>query len=292
MRPRNPISLVAQAAARAPVALALLFVAWSFLCPPPAQAALIDDFATPNFDNYDDAGILAVPGYSAWFDQVVGSPKFRQDDGSALGQRDIWLKVPDHNSPRLLSSLVAVGSSDAFGYDPLLSFASQQPGAEFCIQYDGVDNESDYDYTNGLHDAEGLGGLDLRAGSSDDAFRITFGYVDAGSVSPGMMEMRILVKGNGGQTATYTTDVAENPNSFEHYVYFSDFTFSAGADVTLFDSVDSLAFHFNEGATPVPNLDFALTEISTVPEPASLLMALGVIVGLLGVRRRRGPVVA
>jgi hypothetical protein len=289
----NSNSLSALAAVGACCALMVGPLGWGTSTAAGAHV-LIDDFSAPYFTQNADAGLLMVPGHPDWPEWGHGSgsndsPKYRQDDlegdlGEYMLQRDMWLKVPDPSSPRLLSALVATGSNES--YPAMLDFASQAPGAEFCIQYDGFDDESEHDFTNGLNNAQALGGLDLTDGGLNDAIEIAFHYLDAGTIQPETMSLKIVITGESGGEAVFTDAIGESPDPFDYTIAFEDFTFNSGT-ADLFTEVSSITIGFNETA-PVPNLDFALTSIAAVPEPSSaILVAIGLLTGMAFVSRGR-----
>jgi hypothetical protein len=122
------------------------------------------------------------------------------------------------------------------------------------LTYDGVGNV-------------GLGGVDLITASVNNRFELSFVGADA-QPTTGLGIVITVTSNSGSSTASATAP--NQQSAFVVPVPFSSFVGSAN-----FSAVNSIVVQFN-GANQTPNIDFELTGITAVPEPASVaMMALG-----------------
>jgi hypothetical protein len=140
-----------------------------------------------------------------------------------------------------------------------------------------------------------LADFDLTDGGTNDRFRLEFDYIDAGGTDSEDLHFEVVVKGDDGAWAHFSADIPQSQDAPLTYdAFFDAFTFHDGADASLFTAADSLSFYFNHGVAmpaednPPLDVDFRLTDVMAIPEPAMTAMLLGgLLVGLM-FRRRRG----
>jgi len=227
-----------------------------------ASAGLI---VIDNFDFPDPADVIVIA-------DINSNPTVRQydDPGILGGQRDLMVEVADGSGPMSFLGMVGQG---------LFVFGSAFPGSTATLQYDGIDDETG---APGLE--QGTGALFDLIGTSigpDEGILIKFNALDTGPTS-GVMDIAITLTSELG-TATYTGDVEDNPNSFDFFVHFNEFTASPGFS---FNEVKSMEVVFNSLARQ--DIDFELTLLAVTPEPTSGLLALmGSLGGWALIRRKR-----
>ena len=170
-----------------------------------------------------------------------------------------------------ISAAGIIGYETVYGNGLLQVATFGQPGTYVIAQYDG----RDVDLADQLVDSEDLGPVDLTDGGTNTKFRLRFNSVDGGNATS--LELSITVVGGGSSsTAVQGLAVPEASNPFDFDVPFADFPNSA-----LLASAESITLKFNALATPVPNVDFELDSVEAIPEPATLVMLLGLGVSML-----------
>jgi hypothetical protein len=124
----------------------------------------------------------------------------------------------------------------------------------------------------------GLGGFDLTSGNSNNRFEFKFAGSDA---QPTLgLEFVVTVTSNSGSSTASATAI-NSQSDFTINVPFSNFSGSAN-----FSAVNSIVVQFN-GVNQTTDIDFELTGIHAVPEPASVfMMTLGGALICIQVARR------
>lgn len=138
----------------------------------------------------------------------------------------------------------------------------------FGLDYDGIGEETGgEEFVRG----PGLGGLDLSAYD-----RIRFAFLENDQDLQLTVQFRTFTRGMS--FGTFTVPASHTPFTFD--VFFDGLDRRGqGAD---FSQIERITLFFDG----LPSADFALQDIQTVPEPATLT-ALAVAVGLLAARRRK-----
>ena len=196
----------------------------------------IDDFSDP--DPEDDFFISAIDT----------SPKLLQETGPGIigGERELLINVLGTPNPISASGFVGTVSPDNGVLN--LGTASSGPGTELTLQYDG----SDPGDTVALNNAELLA-ADLTA-NGNNGLRLDFNFLQVGSGTT--MDMTISATGPAGATASFTTNVTQNPSGFSLFVPFGSFSTAGGFS---FANVTSLSLNFNHNG--VQDVDFELNQI-------------------------------
>jgi hypothetical protein len=133
-------------------------------------------------------------------------------------------------------------------------------------------------------DYPSVDGGDLTGGGMNDTFLLPFVYIEGGD--SGLISIDIMVE-TGGDSSTYHDDFAQSPSSpLDYYASFAAFVGSAD-----FTDIDTIKIVINDGESS-GNLDMRMESpiiTTTVPEPASLSLVIGALMGctMLGSRRRR-----
>jgi hypothetical protein len=246
-------------------------------------ALIIDDFQVAAVANY-----FSTDGSSnSW--GVIPSRLSQPVGGVILGnQRDVYVGIVSSTGQQANSfgSIMRPGVFDV---------TTGEPGTTVILQYDGSDTE----LPTGLPvnaNALPAGSQNLRGiGNTNDRFQMTFNYVDPGNTLSSL-PYKITVTGMVGAsltTTTYDSTLASSPiliprssGATAVSVPFASFP-NYASQSALFGDVRSVEFQFN--AAGAPNVDFQLTSLQTVPEPATIaVFATGAVgFGLVLWRRRR-----
>jgi hypothetical protein len=237
-----------------------------------ASTVMIDDFDGPA-----PGRTYFITGSSGGGDPSPLLMKQSQASGVLGGQRDSLVNVI--GTAQLGSALGVVGWDAARNAGLFQINSTPGPGSAVALQYDGDDADAPgapAQLTNG----QGLGGVDLTSGGTNNMLKLTFASCDA----PGGLTIYVSATTAGGGTSTFNTSVADHASKYELLIPFSSFTHTGNGTLT---SINSISFLFNVAG--VPNVDFALDSIAAVPEPSTcVLLAVGVC-GLLasGWNRKR-----
>jgi hypothetical protein len=225
-----------------------------------AGALVIPASAVVVIDNFTQgATTLSIAG-------GVGSQESQQSVINAVGtQRDVLLSVT--SNPFLRTATFEIVPAQG------MAFYSSGPGVVGAVglDYDGVDTENLID---GIQTAGP--GLNLNL-SAENAFRFAFTFADLGST------VRVDAYTFSGGSSTGSAVVSSGisvPTNVD--INFSAFTVLTAGGVNWAD-VDRLVFTFDGGAAR----DFSLSNISAVPEPASMAALTIGALGLVARRRRR-----
>lgn len=223
-----------------------------------AQAVMLDDFTQGG------ATLTVASG--------TGTIEGQQAAANVFGaERDVLLGVTANPFNQMVRFVItgAPGAGASFynGDTGTVGFAQ--------LDYDGIDVE-------GNNGAQSAGpGLNLNL-SAETGFVFNFMSAD----SPVQVDIMAVTYGGTDQVSVGSFTTAANISSNTSYTFnFADLTLGSGS-TQMFDTsnVDRLVFRF----TPTnPSGDFALGSIQTVPEPASVAILLGGVVGLVRLRKRR-----
>jgi hypothetical protein len=124
----------------------------------------------------------------------------------------------------------------------------------------------------------GLGGFDLTSGNENNRFEFRFAGSDA-LPTAGLGFVVTVTSNSGSSTASATAINSQDP--FIITVPFSNFSGSAN-----FSAVNSIVVQFN-GVNQTTDIDFEITGIHAVPEPAGVvMMALGGAFACIQLARR------
>jgi len=215
------------------------------------------------------------------------SPRITQDSsigGVMGGERDfmVLVQVPAGEMPLPNAAMGAIGRPQV----GLLEVAtSGVRGSQVMLQYDGVDTLPGQTPGDPIVDVLRLGGLDLTDGGNSDRFRLN---IHSAQAQNGVaLEVLVRVVGaNDDEIALNGVFAAESQTPFAFDIPFSAFSFDGGASMDTFRNARSVTFLFNPNF--VPNADFEIDSIVTVPEPSSLaLLGLAGISAIVFHRRRR-----
>ena len=211
-----------------------------------AGTITIDSFDYPN-----PGDVFFTPGAPPW---GTGNPTFISRTGFPEGEvigdkRDIYVEVKGDPTPSSAAGIV--GYESVYQEGILKLSTGGEPGTYLIAQYDGMVGDPQ----------------DLTDGGTNDRLRLTFDNVDAGDGSE--LALKVTVVGTSG-SAVFTGTVAEAVSSTNRDILFTEFS-----DPSVFSSVQSIAFAFNDLETPVSNVDFEVDSIEVVPEPSTLVLLFG-----------------
>ena len=255
-------------------AAALLVAASVAMLVTSANAAhiMVDSFDNPV------AQTFFVPGVSPWGNGEPATIQQPEIPDPALagiigGQRDVLIELLADSLPMSAAGMIGYEATYDVGYLQIATFG--EAGTCVVAQYDGRDDDPD----DSLVDAESLGGLDLTGGGTNYEFKLSFPSIDGGDGTT--LKLKVSVEATGGSDSVeYDIPESNTPSIFS--VPFSDF------DPSLFSSVKSITFAFNDLPEPVSNIDFELDCIEAVPEPSAFaLLAVGAVLIAVSWWRRR-----
>ncbi|HEY2760367.1 MAG TPA: prealbumin-like fold domain-containing protein, partial [Pirellulales bacterium] len=205
----------------------------------PTTTLNVDDFSAPD------------PAATYFINALDPNPLFRQDSSAAgqlpiLGtQRDLLVNVLGPANPISANGFVGTVSMNNGVFN--LGSATNGPGTEVTMQYDGVDADS-----AALNNAMGLNAnLSANGGAG---IRLDFDFLQVGTGTT--MDMEIAATSSGG-SATFTGQITQNPGGFSVFVPFSSLTTSGAFDLA---HVTSLQVSFN--AAGVQDVDYEITQIA------------------------------
>jgi hypothetical protein len=228
-------------------------IALTALVAPAASASTLIDNFTTGAQHVQD-----LPGAHGNSSEVAAA-------GALGGYRDMEVQT-DLNETEASELRVFTSGGGILTFSNIFGASGQG-----LIVYDGQDGSAS---SAGGINTTGLGGIDLTAGGSQNAFFFEILGADAAlQITVGVVDML-------GVISTYTEILT---STIDPLLKFTQFTGSAD-----FTNVGALIFGV---ASLSPNLDGALGSISVVPLPASALLLLGGLGGLGGIsaakRRRR-----
>lgn len=202
----------------------------------------------------------------------------QQSPGAIGGQRDSQFQVVGKSAPNSLVGLL--------GYDDVYAINALQVGTNglsptvAVLQYSGQNN---LNTPNALVNSHGLGaglGVDLTGGGSNNRFLVKF--ISNDSLPTVGLDVSVTITSPGGKTSTASGYAASSQAAFDWFIPFNKLV--GNASLT---QVDSIVFKFN-ATSLTPNIDFEVTSLAAVPEPASLaLMGIGVAGFAVLIRRAR-----
>jgi hypothetical protein len=243
--------------------LALSVAALSVATPANAATILIDDFEDP----------VGEQGWAMRFFNPINPyvMEWPEVGGTILGdERELQVQVL---SPLPMERFAAVG---AIGEGKMEFSANSVSRVTGILLYDGL---ADLPVIPGNPISNDLGLNSNLTASGANGFKVYFDSVDAAPGQPGI-DMRITVTGPGGP-ATRTVMVPESASPFTVEVPYSTFNTMAP-----FSAATSVEFAFNV-TNPQAAIDFSITRLEAVPEPASVVLVLLGLAGLAIARLRR-----
>jgi hypothetical protein len=212
----------------------------------------IDDFTQPG-----SAQFFVVPsGMNSTLElsQVVS--------GAIGGQRDILVHVNGQTAINSASGMV--GHDSSFNLNALQLATNGLSPTSITLQYSGLNTQNT---STSLVNAHNLGGLDLTGGGTNDRLRFVFFSSDAQPTTG--LDYQLMITGSNG-TSTATGTISNSATGFNVDIPFTQLIGNA----TL-NHIDSVSVTFN-GIKLTPNIDFEISGITAVPEPATCLtMAIG-----------------
>lgn len=212
-----------------------------------------------------DVDTFGLPNPAQFFSVPVGvNPQLtisQTVSGVLGGEREALFQVIGNSVPSSATGLIGNQSGLA-----ALQLQTQNLAPTVAtLTYNGIGNV-------------GLGGVDLTSSSSNNRFEIKFAGADAQPTSG--LEFVITVTSNSG-SSTASAIALNQQTAFTVNVPFSSFSGSAN-----FSAVNSIVVQFN-GVNHTPEIDFEITGIAAVPEPASVVtMALGGAIICIQLARR------
>ena len=197
---------------------------------------------TTNIDSFTDPD----PADVFFINAVDPNPLLLQESGAGIlgGQRDLLVNVLGPSNPISANGFIGTISATSGVFN--LGTASNGPGTEASLQYDGVDAD-----TTALNNAMGLS-ANLVAGGNN-GIRLDFNFLQVGTGTT--MDMHIAATGPGGATANFSNLIAANGSPFSVFIPFASFTTTGSFS---FANVSSLQFDFN--ANGVQDVDFELDQ--------------------------------
>lgn len=199
--------------------------------------------ATQNIDNFTDPN----PASTFFISALNPNPYLLQTSGAGIigGQRDLLVNVLGPTNP--ISANGFVGTVAVADGVFNLGSASNGPGTEVTMQYDGTDAD-----TTALNNAMGLT-ADLTA-NGNNGIRLDFNFLQVGTGTT--MDLHISATSPGGGTASFSGLITQDPSGFSVFVPFSSFS---TAGTFSFANVSSLQFSFNQSG--VQDVDYEITQI-------------------------------
>jgi hypothetical protein len=240
------------------------------------------------------AGMITIDNFSQPYQFFVlgsgvnPSTVITHPSGGAIGgQRDALVSVVGQSTPTSATGFIGDYSTDEIS--GLWVGTNGHAPTVVTLQYSGT---NPFNTTSSLGNAHALGGgagLDLTNGGANDRFLIHFMSNDAQPTIGLSVGITITSPGPGGKSSTETVHAQNLVAGFDLFVPFSGLVGNASTS-----HADSITFVFN-GADKVPNVDYEVQMIATVPrilvpEPASGILGM-IALGTLGlaacVARRR-----
>jgi SdrD B-like domain len=199
--------------------------------------------ATTNIDSFSDPN----PASSFFISALNPNPFFEQDSGGGIigGQRDLLVNVLGSANPISANGFVGTVSVNNGVFN--LGTATNGPGTEVVMQYDGLDVD-----TSALNNAHGLT-ANLTA-NGNNGIRFDFNFLQVGTGTT--MNLQIAATSPGGGTATFNGLVTQDPTGFSVFVPFSSFSTTG---TFSFANVNSLQFSYNQAG--VHDVDFEINQI-------------------------------
>jgi len=198
---------------------------------------------TTNIDDFSDPS----PADVFFINAVDPNPLLLQESGPGIigGQRDVLVNVLGPSNPISANGFVGTISATSGVFN--LGTASNGPGTEVSLQYDGIDAD-----TTALNNAMTLNANLIAAGNN--GFRLNFNFVQVGTGTT--MDMHILATGPGGATANFSMLIDESVDPFNLFIPYASFSTAGGFS---FANVTGLQVNFNESG--VQDVDFELDQI-------------------------------
>jgi hypothetical protein len=197
---------------------------------------------TTNIDNFSDPD----PAQTFFISALNPNPFFTQTGppapGVIGGQRDLLVAVQGNPNPISANGFFGTISMNNGVFN--LGTASNGPGTEVTLQYDGVDAS--------IANAQGLS-ADLTA-NGNNGIRLDFNFLQVGTGTT--MDLEVAATSPGGGTATFSQLVTAHTGPFSVFIPFSSFSTSGPF---TFSNVSSLQFFTNESG--VQDVDYELNQI-------------------------------
>jgi hypothetical protein len=240
-----------------------------------------------DIDNFDAAGTANQLFRLSGPNGTELTPRQTQDNVNGVlgGERDLMVLVADLPAGvnPLPNALMGAIGRPTVG---LLEIAtSGNYGSQVHLQYDGEDAVNGGEPGNPIVDVLGLGGVDLSDAGASDRFR--FNIVSAQSQDGVALEVSVTIRGQGDGIATAAGFAPDSLTPSSYDLMFSQFQYANGGTFeSVIQSARSITFIFNPNS--VPNADFMIDSIVTVPEPSTVaLLGMAGVAGVVYRLRKR-----